>query len=188
MSRLLLRYSVKVLRLLLTNRVYKDIMNIVFNVFDWQAQVPCAVASDAKVTLCKYHAYYFAIPSLRSLRIASIRILRISTLTYSTSKRKFLARLRLTRKSLYANITLITSLFRRFAPYESRLYGYYEYEPSLTHTLFLPLTLYRRTSIKLYYSCRKNKELITEYIWTHLEEDKTVEQKLSIRLKPRNAK
>ena len=40
---------------------------------------------------------------------------------YSTSKRKFLARLRLTRKSLYANITLVTSLFRRFAPYESRL-------------------------------------------------------------------
>ena len=90
-------------------------------VFDQQAQVPCAVASDAKVTLCKYHACYFAIPSLRSLRIASIRILRISTLTYSTSKRKFLARLRLTRKSLPANNMLITSLFRRFAPYESRL-------------------------------------------------------------------
>ena len=146
------RYSVASL---LTNRVYKDIMNIVFNVFDrqaqvpcalrltrkslyanitlitslfrqsltaspyesrlpcqnktefcsvlfflqgngrvfdQQAQVPCAVASDAKVSFYKYHAYYFAIPSLRSLRIASIRI----------------------------NM-LITSLFRRFAPYESRL-------------------------------------------------------------------
>ena len=46
-------------------------MNIDFNVFDQQTQVPCAVASDAKVTLCKYHACYFAIPSLRSLRIAS---------------------------------------------------------------------------------------------------------------------
>ena len=30
-------------------------MNIDFNVFDQQTQVPCAVASDAKVTLCKYH-------------------------------------------------------------------------------------------------------------------------------------
>ena len=44
-------------------------------VFDQQAQVPCAVASDAKVSFYKYHAYYFAIPSLRSLRIASIRML-----------------------------------------------------------------------------------------------------------------
>ena len=48
-------------------------MNIDFNVFDRQAQVPCAVASDAKVTLCKLYAYYFAIPSLHSLRIASYK-------------------------------------------------------------------------------------------------------------------
>ena len=171
LTKSLLRYSVKALRLLLTNRVScrKQDKNLIIKgewlngrvvvsktigcvfesrlpcqnktefcsvlfflqgngrVFDQQAQVPCAVASDAKGTLCKYHAYYFAIPSLRSLRIASYNDIMNIDFNVFDWQAQVPCALRLTQKSLYANISLVTSLFRQSltaSPYESRLYGY----------------------------------------------------------------
>ena len=82
-------------------------------VFDRQAQVPCAVACDAKTTRCDWTNLLlrYSVEALGfSLRIALRTKKRIIPFflfcrgmdAYSTGKRKFLARLRVTRKRLDA--------------------------------------------------------------------------------------